>query len=220
MIFSTGFEIDGFKAPPHRPINLPHEFSRNLLIKAKRGPVCTVVARITNQAVIIGGNPGQILAAGFAINAKRIILSPALIQGFLGAVLGLIFSEDVEYIDALFNSLFYSLVVQTAPVCRRFTNILRVNTEPVHCPFKFGYKSGSVRVELSPRIRHIAEGAADVLLHRRGSIRRELSQAIKVVPRVNVGDRPASGTELFRDQVNRDYLAHVSQVDGARWANA
>src|SRR5215470_3429259 len=108
MVFSSGLEVDGFKAPAHRPINLPYELPGHLLIKTKRGSVFTVVTRIADQAVIICGNPGQILAAGLAVNAKRIILGPALIQRPFGAVLRLIFSEDVEYIEALVNGLFYS----------------------------------------------------------------------------------------------------------------
>src|SRR5262249_28667194 len=130
----------------------------------------TVVAQVRNQAIVIGCNPRHIFTTGLAVHPKWIILGPAFLRGFLSAVLGLILGQYVEYIQALFDRLLYSVVIQAAPVRRRFTNILWMNTEPVHCPLKFRDKSRRVRVKLSPGVWHITERTTHILLHRPGSV--------------------------------------------------
>src|SRR5262249_12711347 len=138
VIFSSGFEIDAFETPAHRPIDLPYQLSRDFLIKGKGGPIATIAARIGDQPVLIGRDNSRILAARLAVNPKGVILRSAFISGPFRTILGLVLREGIKYVEALFNCPLYLLVIGALPICNRFTNVFWMDAKPVHRALEIG----------------------------------------------------------------------------------
>ena len=221
-------EVDVLDGPAHRPVDLPDELALEvggevgdalvagdvagvgevggLLVVRRQGDrVAAAVA-----AVGLVGEAGQVAAAGGLVLVGRLQLDG------LGAVLG---QHGLDRV-ALADRGEHGVLVVAGPVALGLRDLLHVDAHRVQ-----GVAQGRLEV-VGPRrvaalgVRHGGERAADVLAPRRVDADRHLAEPVEVVPDVEVPGREASATQLLGDEVHRQELAQVAQVDPTGRAGA
>ena len=240
VVAAGRLEVDLLVGPAHRPVDLPHELAvvvarqvggavvaagragvgqgRGGLVVRRRGdgvaPALAAVGPVGEAGDRVGGAAGGRLVGvlvGHRVGEVGRLLRGGVLAGahLLGAVLG---QHRLDVVTAR-HGLEDLLAVGAGGVHLGLGDLLHLHAELAQCVLQGRLEVlGPARVAL-PRVGHRGEGAPDVV----GPLGRhaggDLAEAVEVVPRVEVTHGHAASAQLLGDEVGRDELAQVAQVD-------